>query len=115
VLRQPSAHRRRIGLLRNHRRQHLPQPQAGDEDKPAPDHIELARSTEEEEQSQLKRLHDFHHRHAGEGSAMLDRVKRTLIDNGNVFEVLTDAVRFCSLGQITSALFEVGGQYRRNM
>ncbi len=46
---------------------------------------------------------------------MLERLKRTVIDNGNVFEVLMDAVRCCSLGQITSALFEVGGQYRRNM
>jgi methylmalonyl-CoA mutase len=46
---------------------------------------------------------------------MLERLKRTVIDNGNVFEVLMDAVRCCSLGQITNALFEVGGQYRRNM
>ena len=46
---------------------------------------------------------------------MLQRLKDTVIANGNVFEVLMDAVRVCSLGQITSALFEVGGQYRRNM
>jgi len=46
---------------------------------------------------------------------MLERLKRTVIDNGNVFAVLMEAVRCCSLGQITNALFEVGGQYRRNM
>ncbi|MBL0944987.1 MAG: cobalamin B12-binding domain-containing protein [Hydrogenophaga sp.] len=82
---------------------------------PIPQSLELARSTEDEKQSQLKRLQDFHARHAHEAPAMLERLKRTVIDNGNVFEVLMDAVRCCSLGQITNALFEVGGQYRRNM
>ncbi len=79
------------------------------------DKLELARSTEEEKQSQLKRLADFHARHAGESPAMLKRLQKAVIDNANVFEVLMDAVRVCSLGQITTALFEVGGQYRRNM
>jgi methylmalonyl-CoA mutase len=46
---------------------------------------------------------------------MIERLKQTVIDNGNVFAVLVDAVRVCSLGQITSALYEVGGQYRRSM
>jgi methylmalonyl-CoA mutase len=82
---------------------------------PVPDQIQLARSTEEEKQSQLKRLRDFQRRHAHEAPAMLERLKRAVIENGNVFEVLMDAVRCCSLGQITNALFEVGGQYRRNM
>ena len=82
---------------------------------PVPDHIELARSTEEEKQSQLQRLHDFHARHAAGAPAMLARLQQAVIDNGNVFEVLMDAVRCCSLGQITNALFEVGGQYRRSM
>jgi methylmalonyl-CoA mutase len=77
--------------------------------------LELARSTEEEKQSQLKRLQDFHARNAGAAPAMLKRLQQAVIDNRNVFEVLMDAVRVCSLGQITSALFEVGGQYRRNM
>ena len=84
----------------------------GDE---APQHVELQRSTEEEKQGQLRRLADFHERHAGEAPAMLQRLKDTVIANGNVFEVLIDAVRVCSLGQITKALFEVGGQYRRSM
>jgi len=82
---------------------------------PVPEHIELARSTEEEKQSQLARLADFHARHAEQAPAVLARLKQTVIENGNVFEVLMDAVRVCSLGQITSALFEVGGQYRRSM
>jgi isobutyryl-CoA mutase len=80
-----------------------------------PERIELARSTEEEKQSQLKRLTDFHARHAAHSPAMLKRLQQAVIDNKNVFEVLMDAVRVCSLGQITNALFEVGGQYRRSM
>jgi methylmalonyl-CoA mutase len=83
----------------------------GDIEKP----IELARSTEDEKQSQLARLADFHGRHAAEAPAMLKRLQQAVIDNRNVFEVLMDAVRCCSLGQITHALFEVGGQYRRSM
>ena len=77
--------------------------------------VELQRSTEQEKQSQLARLAAFHARHAEAAPAMLRRLQQTVIDNGNVFEVLVDAVRVCSLGQITDALFEVGGQYRRNM
>jgi methylmalonyl-CoA mutase len=82
---------------------------------PVPDHIELARSTEDEKQSQLQRLADFHARHADAAPAMLQRLQQAVIDDGNVFAVLMDAVRCCSLGQITDALFEVGGQYRRSM
>jgi hypothetical protein len=76
---------------------------------PVPDHIELARSTEEEKQGQLKRLQDFQKLHAKQAPAMLTRLQKAVIENGNVFEVLIDAVRVCSLGQITNALFEVGG------
>ena len=79
------------------------------------EHVELARSTEEEKQSQLKRLRDFQKRHAKEAPAMLDKLKQAVIRNENVFAVLMDAVRVASFGQITNALFEVGGQYRRNM
>jgi methylmalonyl-CoA mutase len=64
---------------------------------PVNDKLKLARSTEEEKKNQLRRL------------------QQSVIENSNVFEVLMDAVRVCSLGQITNALFEVGGQYRRNM
>ncbi|WP_137920162.1 fused isobutyryl-CoA mutase/GTPase IcmF [Hydrogenophaga sp. 2FB] len=80
-----------------------------------PETLELARSTDDEKQNQLQRLADFHTLHASESPAMLQRLRQAVIENGNVFEVLMDAVRVCSLGQITSALFEVGGQYRRNM
>ena len=79
------------------------------------DKLELARSTDEEKQSQLKRLAEFHAKHAAEAPAQLQRLQQAVIANANVFEVLMDAVRVCSLGQITNALFEVGGQYRRNM
>ncbi|MEY4285659.1 MAG: hypothetical protein RL111_2334 [Pseudomonadota bacterium] len=82
---------------------------------PVPESIELARSTEDEKQSQLQRLQDFHTRHADKSAVMLKRLQQAVIDNSNVFEVLMDAVRCCSLGQITNALFEVGGQYRRSM
>jgi methylmalonyl-CoA mutase len=82
---------------------------------PVNDKLELARSTEEEKQSQLNRLADFHARHAAAAPAQLKRLQQAVIDNKNVFEVLMDAVRVCSLGQITNALFEVGGQYRRSM
>jgi len=77
--------------------------------------LELARSTEEEKQSQLQRLADFQTRHADAAPAQLKRLQQAVIENRNVFEVLMDAVRVCSLGQITNALFEVGGQYRRSM
>jgi methylmalonyl-CoA mutase len=79
------------------------------------DKLELARSTDEEKQSQLQRLQAFHAQHANESPAMLKRLQQAVIHNDNVFEVLMDAVRVCSLGQITNALFEVGGQYRRSM
>jgi methylmalonyl-CoA mutase len=79
------------------------------------DKLELARSTEEEKQSQLNRLTDFQARHQDAAAVQIKRLQQAVIDNANVFEVLMDAVRVCSLGQITHALFEVGGQYRRNM
>ncbi|HWI09978.1 MAG TPA: fused isobutyryl-CoA mutase/GTPase IcmF, partial [Burkholderiaceae bacterium] len=82
---------------------------------PVADTLELARSTDEEKQSQLKRLAEFQQRHAAESPAMLRRLQQAVIENRNVFEVLMEAVRCCSLGQITNALFEVGGQYRRSM
>jgi methylmalonyl-CoA mutase len=82
---------------------------------PVPAKLELIRSTEEEKQSQLKRLREFQRRHAKESPAMLERLRQAVMRDENVFAVLMDAVRVCSLGQITHALFEVGGQYRRSM
>jgi len=77
--------------------------------------IELARSSEEEKQSQIKRLREFHATHADTGATALERVRQAAITNENIFAQLVDAVRYCSLGEITNSLFEVGGQYRRNM
>ena len=80
-----------------------------------PQKLELIRSSEKEKQSQLRRLAEFHERHKAESGPMLKRLQQAVIKDENVFALLMDAVRCCSLGQITSALFEVGGQYRRNM
>jgi methylmalonyl-CoA mutase len=77
--------------------------------------IELARSTDDEKQSQLARLSAFQARNAGQSEACLARLKQAVIGNQNVFAVMMDAVRCCSLGQISTALYEVGGQYRRSM
>ncbi len=82
---------------------------------PVPESIELARSTDEEKRSQLQRLQAFQERHAAQAPAMLQRLQQAVMANHNVFAVLMEAVRVCSLGQITHALFEVGGQYRRSM
>jgi methylmalonyl-CoA mutase len=76
---------------------------------------EVFRSTDEEKQDQLRRLREFQAAHASERPEVLARLQQTALDGGNVFAVLMDAVRSCSLGQITDALFEVGGRYRRNV
>jgi len=77
--------------------------------------VTLARSTDEEKQSQIRRLRDFQQRNASECEVALQRLKTAAANNGNVFAELMNAVRCCSLGQITDAFFEVGGQYRRSM
>jgi methylmalonyl-CoA mutase len=77
--------------------------------------IPLARGTEEEKQSQLRRVTDFQARHADAAPAALERLRQAATTGGNTFDALMDAVRVCSLGQITQAFFEVGGQYRRTM
>ena len=77
--------------------------------------VELMRATDDEKESQLRRLADFHARHADEAPAALTELRRVAAEGGNTFEALMSAVRVCSLGQITQAFFEVGGQYRRNM
>ncbi|HEX2038722.1 MAG TPA: fused isobutyryl-CoA mutase/GTPase IcmF [Acidimicrobiales bacterium] len=87
-------------------------PRAEEQPPPTPP---LARSTEDEKQSQLRRLREFQARHAAERPAMLARLREAALDGENVFAVLVDAVRCCSLGEITQTLFEVGGRYRRNV
>ena len=85
------------------------------DDDAAPQEVELARATEAEKQSQLTRLADFQARHAQEAPVALGRLQEAATSGGNVFAALMDAVRVCSLGQISEAFFEVGGQYRRNV
>ncbi|CAG0878773.1 unnamed protein product [Cyprideis torosa] len=77
--------------------------------------VELARSTDEEKQNQLKRLAEFQSSRAEQSDAAIQRVKQAAMNNENIFAELVDAVQYCSLGQLTEALFEVGGKYRRNM
>ena len=84
----------------------------GDE---APQQIELIRSSEAEKQDQLNRLHDFQSRHRNESPAALARLQEAALRGENLFAVLMDAVRSCSLGQITDTLFDLGGKYRRNV
>ncbi|MFC4807708.1 methylmalonyl-CoA mutase family protein [Paenibacillus sp. GCM10023250] len=79
------------------------------------DDMELARSTDEEKREQIRNLEAFRQRNRDRNEAALERLKETARSGGNVFEALMDVVRFASLGQITAALYEVGGQYRRNM
>ncbi|MEP6948853.1 MAG: methylmalonyl-CoA mutase family protein [Ginsengibacter sp.] len=76
---------------------------------------EVIRSTNDEKNIQIENLKVFHERHKNESSYMLDRLQEVAINNGNLFEELMETVKYCSLGQITHALYEVGGQYRRNM
>jgi methylmalonyl-CoA mutase len=76
---------------------------------------EVIRSTSEEKESQIKTLEAFHQRHSQQSAAMLKRLKQVAINNGNLFEELMETVKYCSLGEITNALYTVGGQYRRNM
>jgi len=78
--------------------------------------LELARATEAEKRSQIDRLESFVARHADRAPAALHKLKAAAADpDGNVFDALMEAVRHCTLGQITDAFFEVGGQYRRNV
>ncbi|RJQ81137.1 fused isobutyryl-CoA mutase/GTPase IcmF [Amycolatopsis panacis] len=86
-------------------------PKAGEDDV----EVELARATEDEKRSQLDRLADFQHRHQEDAQQALKTLREAATRGGNLFGVLMDAARVCSLGQITEAFFEVGGQYRRNV
>ncbi|MYB35022.1 MAG: methylmalonyl-CoA mutase, partial [Gammaproteobacteria bacterium] len=82
---------------------------------PDPENIELSRSTEKEKLNQINRLTEFKQRNRESSPQALQRIREAVINNENIFEKLVDAVRHCSLGQICDVLYEVGGQYRRNM
>jgi methylmalonyl-CoA mutase len=87
-----------------------PDPPTGDEL-----NIPLARSTLQEKEQQLTNLRDFHRRNQAEAPAALARLQQIALEGGNIFAELMETVKVASLGQITHALYEVGGQYRRNM
>ncbi|MHB1815651.1 MAG: methylmalonyl-CoA mutase family protein, partial [Steroidobacteraceae bacterium] len=78
-------------------------------------HAELIRSSEQEKQAQVAAVRTFQARNAPRASAALTRLKQVAGTDGNVFAELMETVKSCSLGQITHALYEVGGRYRRNM
>ena len=77
--------------------------------------VELSRATEEEKQSQLRRLAEFKKQNEKESPKALERLQKVAVSGDNIFAELVDTVRTCSLGQITQALYNVGGQFRRNM
>ena len=80
-----------------------------------PQHIELARASESEKESQLARVRAYREAHSVEAEAALGRLREAAMSGDNVFAVLMDAARVCTLQQVTDAFFEVGGQYRRNV
>ncbi len=77
--------------------------------------MEVIRSTTDEKEQQIFNLQGFHKRNEGRSAEALRRLQEVAIENGNLFEELMETVKYCSLGQITHALYQVGGQYRRNM
>ncbi|HET8864219.1 MAG TPA: methylmalonyl-CoA mutase family protein, partial [Gracilimonas sp.] len=77
--------------------------------------IDLIRSTEEEKRQQIENLEQFWKRNEKDADKALNRLKEAARNNGNLFEELMETVKAASLGQISHALYEVGGQYRRNM
>ena len=76
---------------------------------------EVIRSTTEEKENQISSLQAFQKRHSDKSAAMLKQLQQVAVNNGNLFAELMETVKYCSLGQITNALYAVGGQYRRNM
>jgi methylmalonyl-CoA mutase len=76
---------------------------------------EVIRSTKSEKEDQISNLRAFWQRNSDHSEEMIGRLKAVAIRNGNLFEELMETVKYCSLGQITHALYQVGGQYRRNM
>jgi methylmalonyl-CoA mutase len=75
----------------------------------------VIRSSAEEKELQIKNLRAFQVRHSDHSAARIARLQQVVIENGNLFAELMETVKYCSLGQITHALYEVGGQYRRSM
>jgi len=76
---------------------------------------EVIRATSEEKEYQITMLNTLHTAHADKAQELLKKVQEAAIQNDNVFTAIMEAAKYCSLGQITNAMFLVGGQYRRNM
>ena len=79
------------------------------------DHMEIARASKEEKETQIRNLNRFWQQHEANTQAALENLQKVAMNNGNIFEELMETVKVASLGQITKALYEVGGQFRRNM
>lgn len=79
------------------------------------DNMEIARASTEEKETQIHNLQDFWKANEAKSEAAINRLQEVAVHNGNIFEELMETVKVASLGQITKALYEVGGQYRRNM
>ncbi|MGE7092638.1 fused isobutyryl-CoA mutase/GTPase IcmF [Lysinibacillus sp. NPDC048646] len=79
------------------------------------DNMEIARASTEEKETQIRNLQTFWQQHEGNSEAAIARLQEVAVNNGNIFEELMETVQVASLGQITKALYEVGGQFRRNM
>ncbi|MBJ00467.1 MAG: methylmalonyl-CoA mutase [Halobacteriovoraceae bacterium] len=77
--------------------------------------IELTRASQEEKEEQINRLNDFKKKNEAKAEEQLEKLKNVALKNENIFEQLLETVNYCSLGQITQVLYEVGGKYRRNM
>ena len=80
-----------------------------------PRNVELSRASTEEKEGCIARLSAFQRAHEPEAKPVLERLRRACLKNENTFEALLDATEHCSLGQITRALYEIGGEYRRNL
>jgi methylmalonyl-CoA mutase len=76
---------------------------------------EVIRSTTEEKEQQIRNLQDFKSRNVSRSQQALAELQQVAVNNGNIFEELMETVKYCTLGEITHALYQVGGQYRRNM
>ena len=77
--------------------------------------IELSRCSDEEKKGQIARLNDFKERNKNKSEDALNRLREVALSGGNIFEELIETVNYCSLGEITNVLYEIGGKYRRNM
>ena len=76
---------------------------------------EVIRATEDEKKNQIRTLENLHQRNSVEAKEQLRNLQEVAVQNGNMFDALMEVAKYCSLGQITRSLFQVGGQYRRNM